>query len=442
MLDRYTTDLTKAALLLHTIKTDLDRLDQVLELQRHLIRQLTRLERRAKRVQRAAANMRQTLSTMRPPRDQAKALKLRIKECPELLEKIRRQMFVWRCFGDGIAFAYQSKYALKHLYYDRDYNVKQTAGFLSGKIGFRKEWRFVRLGIKMAVPVVLADITNVIRYGDVCALGGADPVPIEVKSGKSRNDRTDRQIADLDTLTSFFVNDGASSFRGMPNVQRVEMRSPEVNYLAEVNACIAESRTNGTSSVELEAGLRYFAIRETDADAFDRHLRPYINRHTTFTMLTPDADWLPAEPFTLSFDAANLIDFIHGRVVVVVLIDLLILKSLFLQMGVHCVMLMDGTYSMQLCRNPKNLSEGVVRVSDLMFARVSAEFQSLTWFAKEQASALEPKDLTHLSREEVESLPGGGWTPPPEWHTVKDYFDSEATGNTSRNSSPATEQDL
>lgn len=67
MLDRYTTDLTKAALLLHTIKTNLDRLDQVLELQRHLIRQLTRLERQAKRVQRAAANMRQTLSTMRPP---------------------------------------------------------------------------------------------------------------------------------------------------------------------------------------------------------------------------------------------------------------------------------------------------------------------------------------------------------------------------------------
>jgi hypothetical protein len=151
MLDRYSTDLAKAALLLHTIKSDLDRLDLVLELQRHLIRQIVRLERRTKRVQRAASNMRQTLNLSRLPRDTAKALKLRIKECPALLEEIRRKMFVWRCFGDGIAFVYQSKYALKHLYYDQDYKIKQTAGFMSGKTGFRKEWKFLRLGIKMGV---------------------------------------------------------------------------------------------------------------------------------------------------------------------------------------------------------------------------------------------------------------------------------------------------
>ncbi len=35
MLDRQTTDMVKAALLLHTIKADPDRLDLVLELQRH-----------------------------------------------------------------------------------------------------------------------------------------------------------------------------------------------------------------------------------------------------------------------------------------------------------------------------------------------------------------------------------------------------------------------
>ncbi len=97
MFDHYTTELAKAALLLHTIKADHDRLDLVLELQRLLIRQITRLERRTKRVQHAAANMRQTLKNKRLPRDQTKALKLRISECPALLDKIRRQMFVWRC---------------------------------------------------------------------------------------------------------------------------------------------------------------------------------------------------------------------------------------------------------------------------------------------------------------------------------------------------------
>lgn len=429
MLDRYTTDLMKAALLLQTIKSDLDRLDLVLELQRHLIRQITRLERRAKRVQRASASLRQKLGTTRLPRDQAKALKLRIKEGTELLDSIRRRMVVWRCFGDGIAFAYQSKYALKHLYYDRNYGVKQTAGFISGKAGFRKEWKFLRLGIKMGVPVVLADITNVIRHGDICALGAADPVPVEVKSGKSRNNRTDRQFEDLDALASFFANDGAPSFRGMANVQRTELRYPEVNYLAEVNACMTESRTQGTSSIEPEAGLRYVAVRGTEESMFDRHLAPHVSKYTSFTLLTPGADWLPAEPFTLSFDPANLIDFILGRVVVVVLIDLRVLKSLFLQMGVHSVMLMDGRSSIQLCKDPKDFSEGVVRLSDLVFARISAEFQSLTWFAKEQATALDPENFATLSGEDAARLPGGGWTPPPDWHTVKDFFDDEDSGS-------------
>jgi len=425
MLDRYTTDLMKASLLLHTIRAELDRLDLVLELQRFLVRKIARLERRIKRVQRAEAGMRQTLSNGRPLRDQAKRLKLRIKECSAHLEKVRQQMFIWRCFGDGIAFAYQSKYTLKHLYYDQDYAVKQPAGFLSGKAGFRLEWKYVRLGIRMDVPVVLADITNIIRHGDVCALAGADPVPIEAKSGRSRNARTDRQFRNLDELASFFKNDGAPLFRGVQNVHRVELRHPEVNFLAEVNACIAKSRTERISVTEPEPGLRYFAIRGTDTEVLEQRLSPYINRHTALTTLTPDADWLPAEPFTLSLDSANLVDFIRRHVMVVVLIDMLVVKSLFQELGVHCVPLMDGKYSMQLCKNPLDLSEGVFRLSDLVFARIATEFQSLAWFAKEYASALNPQDFTHLSREEVEKLPGMGWTPPAEWHTAKDYFDSE-----------------
>ena len=51
-------------------------------------------------------------------------------------------LFIWRCFGDGIAFLYIDKYALKHMLYDStDYSVKQQAGALSGKVGFRLEWR-------------------------------------------------------------------------------------------------------------------------------------------------------------------------------------------------------------------------------------------------------------------------------------------------------------
>lgn len=422
MHDRYKTDLMKAALLLHTIRSDPDRLDLVLALQQQLIRQITRLERRSKRVQRAAKNMRQTLSTTRPAREQAKALKERIKDCPALLEKIRHQMFIWRCFGDGIAFAYQSKYALKHLYFDRNYNVKPTAGFLSGKTGFRLEWKMVRLGIEMGVPVVLADITNVIRCGDICALGGPDPFPVELKSGKGRNGRTGRQFAYLHEVACFFENDGAPTFRGLTNVQRIAIQHPEVSYLAEVNACITESRTSGFASVGPEAGLRYVAIRDSTPQALE-HMGQYISKYTASTMLTPEADWLPAHPFTLSLDAANLLDFIHGQVTVVVLIDLMVIKGIFQEMGVHCIFLMDGTYSMQICKNPDNLDEGVFRLSDLLFARVATEFQSLAWFAKEHSRALNEAPIS-MSLEDAKNIPGFGRRPPTDWHTVKDFFDT------------------
>ncbi len=94
MHDRYTTDLMKAALLLHTIRSDTDRLDLVLALQQDLIHQITRLERSSKRVQRADTNMRRTLKTKRSAREKGKALKKRITDCPTLLEKIRHQVFI------------------------------------------------------------------------------------------------------------------------------------------------------------------------------------------------------------------------------------------------------------------------------------------------------------------------------------------------------------
>jgi len=215
MFERQSNDLVKAALLLHTIKSDKNRLDVVLELQRFLIRRITLAERRINRVSRATANLRRSLARDRLPKEQAKRIKTRIKDCADVVEGLRYQMFIWRCFGDGIAAAYQSKYALKHLYYDQHYNVKEGAGFMTGKAGFRREWKLLNQGIRMGVPVVLADVTNIIRHGDLCALAGEDPFLIEVKSSKNRNARTTRQIGQLQDLASFYANDGAEAFRGM-----------------------------------------------------------------------------------------------------------------------------------------------------------------------------------------------------------------------------------
>jgi len=43
-------------------------------------------------------------------------------------------LFVWKCFGDGIANIYFDKYALKHtLYKIEDYMLKKTQDLLRAK---------------------------------------------------------------------------------------------------------------------------------------------------------------------------------------------------------------------------------------------------------------------------------------------------------------------
>jgi hypothetical protein len=58
------------------------------------------------------------------------------------------------------------------------------------------------------------------------------------------------------------------------------------------------------------------------------------------------------------------------------------LKTLFLQHGSHATMIMDGVSAIQVCADPEDLMRGVYRISELLFARVALEFQSLAWFAR------------------------------------------------------------
>ncbi|MEO8390732.1 hypothetical protein [Polaromonas sp.] len=429
MFDRYTSDLAKASLLLHTVKGDRDRLDLVLELQRFLIRQISRLERRLKRVGRAEENMRKRRSNDRPSRETANKLKLSIEKCSSVKERLRQQMFIWRCFGDGIAGAYQSKYSLKYLYFDRNSDIKESAGFLTGKSGFRLEWRLVKLGIQMNVPVVLSDITNVIRHGDVCALAGADPLPIEAKSGKRLNARGIRQKADREELHNYFENDGAPLFRGMINLRRFEMHAPEINHNAAANACIDQSLSQVSATVEPEPGLRYVAIRSRDAEVVVQSVLPYAGKFHAVYHLTPTLDWTPSYPFTLSLKPANLIDFVLGRVSFLVIIDIRQIKTHFKALGLHTTAQMDGNWAIQFCKDPDELAAGVFRITERGLAKVATEFKSLEWFVREMAEALlrKPEDLTHLSKEELEALPGAGWETPQGWLQARDLFDDSTS---------------
>ncbi|EIK54695.1 hypothetical protein YO5_18057 [Stutzerimonas stutzeri TS44] len=418
--------LEQAALLLHTIKNDPDRLALVLELQRLLIRQIVRGERRIRRLKRARQRFSALKSRHRLTKDKALAVKGLVKRIDDLVVEIRHLLFLWRCFGDGIAAVYQSKYGLKHLLYDADYNIKQDAGFLSDKAGFRQEYRVCRLGIRMGVPVVMSDLTNMIRHGDVCGLGGADPLPIEMKSSKNRNARTQRQTEQLQVLADFFTNDGAENFRGALNTKRIEIRSPEVTYERELNEYLGRAAVCGFAAFSPEPGLRYIAFSgdcfSAQPELLDAELSSYANPSSLCVSLTPDSNWLPAYPFTLSMDAANSVLFMQEAVHIVVLIDLLVLKAHFKARSVHATALMDGTHALQICLDPTDLMKGVMRISEQLFLRIACEFQSLKGFADEHSTIFEAID--EAQGPVTLDSPGLLYEPPPGWQGVRDCFES------------------
>lgn len=385
-------DLAKAATLLYSVKTDLARLDLVLDLQRHLIRCIIRTESRIRRLKRKRKVL-AAAAVLRVSRAEAKARQNRISSLRSREQELSQLLFLWRCFGDGIAFVYQSKYSLKHLYYDGRYQPKESAGFMTEhgrlKRGFTTEYRMLLSGIKHDVPVVLSDVTNIIRHGDVCALGGPDPVPLEAKTSKNRNARTDRQAEQLDQLAEFYANDGAQEFRGMPNVQRVELLTDEVNYQAIANDCMATALRSGWCTASPEPGVTYLACTTTLDNAVLARLG--FGPSTLCVKLSADLSHLPSYPFTLSLTPTNCLAFMQQRLEVFVFIDLAQVKAAFASRGVHATMLMDGTSALQITKTPENLSLGVFRVSELLFLRIATEFLSVEWFARELSKVLDYK---------------------------------------------------
>lgn len=414
-------DLIKALLLLHTLKAAPERLELVLELHRHIIRAVVLTELRIQRLR----QKRQKVSAapkMHVSREAAKTRKEMISSLRGREQELTHLLFLWRCFGDGIAFIYQSKYSLKHLYFDSEYKPKESAGFITEKgrlkRGFVREYRILVSGIKHNVPVVLSDITNIVRHGDVCALGGEDPLLIEVKTSGNRNARTGRQDEQRRLLAEFYANDGAPEFRGAKNVRREALTLAEVEYESIANQCIDEALRSGWCTATPEPGITYLACTRVDDEKFEQL---GFGRATFGVILSAQSNHLPSYPFTLSLTPANCLAFMRQRFSLFVFIDLTEVKSAFARRGVHATVLMNGMYALQITKTPENLLLGVYRVSELLFLRIATEFLSVEWFVEENSKVFDG-EVEAISAEEAQSLLGLVTEVPADWANVRDCY--------------------
>lgn len=258
-----------------------------------------------------------------------------------------------------------------------------------------------------------------IRVGDICALAGPDPMPIELKSSRTSGARAIRQHQLLAEVSAFFQNDGAKQFKGQHNVERHVMPDGP-DYRQQINNCIRQGLFDGYAILSPELGLHYVAT--TAADQMEK-LAELLPSWVLLRSLTADPGWVPCLPFTLTLEPENLIAFISGTVKVFVLTDMEHLKSLFLRHGMHATMIMDGQSAIQLCIDPSDLTRGVWRISELHFARLALEFQSLAWFAKESSVIKQEPERT-MTREEFDALPKDSYCIeiPEAWAQARDFY--------------------
>lgn len=314
-------------------------------------------------------------------KNKSKELKERIHELEEILIELRQQLFGWRFFGDAIAYAYHDKYALKHLFYNvHDYSVKQSAGFLSDKEGFATELSVLRAARDQNHPVLLCDLTNILRHGDICMLGGPDPALLEIKSSANLSSRAMRQIEALSKLESFFTTDRVENFRGRLVQTRVETIRDELNHRAVVDKCIATALASesGFSSVSPEDGLIYsVVINDRNASPFLVDLLKESDFVCNLNHGMIQAHWCPLSPCFLYFsDPEHAYLFATGAFDIVIIVRPKILIERFKQFNL-ALKFVKHENAMMITSRIGDQSGTYAGVPHLAFRRLFYEFESI-----------------------------------------------------------------
>lgn len=233
-------------------------------LQQLLLKRIVECERRVRKVKKEREKIKASFGNKytQLTKEESKSAKKRIKVIDEYTETLHKIMWIYRDIGDGIAYTYISPLDIKPLAF------KESAGFISGKKGTRLERQILRFGPRLAhsgVLLIMNDITNCLRYGDITiAFANEILQVIECKSGKSkkRAERDIRQKENIERMMKYLTTDSIDSLYGEDgNFSREQVHSPPLMYKDVINRLINQSEQEGTSFASPEVALLYIVTR-------------------------------------------------------------------------------------------------------------------------------------------------------------------------------------
>jgi hypothetical protein len=286
-----------------------------------------------------------------------------------------------RSLGDGLVFVLFDKWDLKPLAF------KEAAGNLSGKVGSRAEERFLQLVIQHGLPAIRTDLTNSIRYGDICVSLDGFPKLIEVKTSQHTNSRVIRQLEALHRLHDYLVEDVIEELYGFPNIRRRTVHSPTIEYSAVFNSLIAQSRSCGSAICEVETGLRYAVFRYETATNNLYDVAKGMGKPFLFSLNESKnaSHWPAYYPFCLSIrELEDVLEFLEGKFFGLVVVDLSVVERQALEAGFASTVTNDTKTIFRFNVQPTQDAQPMFGFMGYhLFGRVGFEFLSLAWLVQE-----------------------------------------------------------
>ena len=363
----------------------------LVKLQEYIVARIIDTERKLKKKKSEFKELKKSLKNRSNGKEKSKIIKSKIKKANYSINGYKYLLYVWRCFGDGIAFKYVDKYNLKRLLFESDSPaIKQPAGHIRGKAGLKMEMQLVKSAATNKVPAILCDITNSIRHGDVCLLGASDPFVIEVKSSKNLNKRVSRQIKSIGNIHSYLEKD-EGSIGGFEGMRRVNIPIEEKNHNKAFNDVIKAARKGKILKIQPEPGLLYLGFSVGSNPNYDELLNGI--KEPTFYLLNQaktEKRWDNYYPFTLSIkNREALYAFLNGEVYLMVIVDGSVLKSMSKKIGYDLEIVLSEEVGFVFTKKLEGYDEPFMGIiSEHYTGRIGLEFMSLSWFFQNEKKLL------------------------------------------------------
>lgn len=383
MLRYYKPHVVKLKKMLNDLDSEASDLRPLAQIQDYLIKRILNAEAKTTKQQSLRKSLKSELRKKGATKERSADIKKQIAYCDARISGYKFLLYVWRCFGDGIANKYVSKWNLKRLFYEYDSGeTKQDSGFLGGKNGGHAEKYLMQDALSHNVPALLCDLTNIIRHGDLCLLGASDPFVIEVKSSANRNKRTERQVTAINAIHEYLEND-VGNIGGFLGVRRQAIPVAEKHHNAAINHVANEAADGRASRISPEQGLFYIGV-PTQSDVNYDDLFEGIEDPLLFMLNQSKTEklWGNYYPFTLSLlEPETLYAFLSGRIFLLVLISQpsLHIRADAARFDLNVVMANNVGFEL-LNRESSFNNEMPYVVSQHFVSRLAYEFLSLDWF--------------------------------------------------------------